>query len=310
MKHSLRATLLLLGIFLVTQLFGILVINNYIDHEASEVAGETVFEDLPIGERPEFDEKTSYLPIIIIILIGTLILFILIKLKAFIIWKIWFLIAVFATIMFALGAFVDARIAVGVALILAVWKVFKPNPYVHNFTEILVYSGLAAIFVPIFNLMSIVILLLLISAYDAYAVWKSKHMIALAKAQSKAEIFAGLLIPYKWKKGKKPVAKKVKKKSSKKSIKGKVSKIAKGKKRKIKTAILGGGDIGFPLIFTGVILKEFGLGYSFVIPIFTTIALASLFYYGDKNKFYPAMPFISAACFVGLGVIYLLQVLV
>ncbi|MBU1111738.1 MAG: presenilin family intramembrane aspartyl protease [Nanoarchaeota archaeon] len=302
MKHSVKATLLLLTIFLVTQLFGILVINSYIDHEATAATGETVFEDLPIGDRPDFDEETSYLPIIIIILVGTLILLLLIKLKAFIIWKLWFLIAVFATIMFALGAFVDARIAIGVALILAIWKVFKPNPYVHNFTEILVYSGLAAIFVPIFNLMSIIILLLLISAYDAYAVWKSKHMITLAKSQSKAGIFAGLLIPYKWNKDKKEVQKKTKT--------GKVSKSTKSKKVKIKTAILGGGDIGFPLIFTGVILKEFGVGYCLVIPVFTTIALALLFYYGDKNKFYPAMPFISTACFVGLGVVYLLQFLV
>jgi len=299
MKHNVKATAILLGIFLITQLFGIGVIMQYIDQDQS-TADETVFKDLPIGDRPDLDEKTSFLPIIIIILVGTLILLLIIKFKAFIIWKLWFLIAVLATIFFSVGAFIEMKIALAIALVLALWKVFKPNPYVHNFTEILVYAGLAAIFVPLFSMWSIIILLLLISVYDAYAVWKSKHMITLAKAQSKAAVFAGLMIPYTWKK---PAKTKTTKTKGKKKVPKKVS--------KIRTAILGGGDIGFPLIFTGVVLKEFNLYTNFypvlIIPLFTTIALALLFYYGDKNKFYPAMPFLSLACFLALGAIYLIS---
>jgi len=75
---------------------------------------------------------------------------------------------------------------------------------------------------------------------------------------------------------------------------------------KARIAVLGGGDIGFPLIFAGVVLKEWGLLPSLIIPIFALIALAGLFYFSKEKKFYPAMPFISAGCFVGLLVSWLI----
>ena len=76
---------------------------------------------------------------------------------------------------------------------------------------------------------------------------------------------------------------------------------------KISTAILGGGDIGFPLIFTGVILKVFGLWQSLVIPVFSGAALLFLLLKGKEKKFYPAMPFITIGCLVGLGVVLLVS---
>src|SRR3989344_1951223 len=79
---------------------------------------------------------------------------------------------------------------------------------------------------------------------------------------------------------------------------------------KVRTAILGGGDIGFPLLFAGVIMKEIGLWQSLLIPFFALGGLAFLLWYGDEKKFYPAMPFISAGCFVGLGVVGVVSLLV
>jgi len=146
------------------------------------------------------------------------------------------------------------------------------------------------------NVLSVSILLVLIAIYDAYAVWKSKHMITLAQEQTKAKVFAGLVIPYEL--PKKTVSK-VKKTSRTKTP----------APIKVRTAILGGGDIGFPLIFAGVLLKEMGLWQSLVLPFFAMAGLAYLLWLGEKDKFYPAMPFIGAGCFVGLGVIWLVQYL-
>jgi len=179
-------------------------------------------------------------------------------------------------------------LALLLASVLAVWKIFRPNFIIQTTTEMFMYGGLAAIFVPLFSIWSVSILMVLIALYDAYAVWKSKHMITLAKSQTKAKVFAGLLIPYN------ASGKKLKKSS---------------KKVKVKTAMLGGGDIGFPLIFAGVVLKEFGLWQSFIIPIFAAIGLAVLLYIGKPKKFYPAMPFIGVGCFIGLGVVYLLMMI-
>jgi hypothetical protein len=40
------------------------------------------------------------------------------------------------------------------------------------------------------------------------------------------------------------------------------------------------------------------------------LALLLLFVKAGKDKFYPAMPFISAGCFAGLGIVWALNFLV
>ena len=281
-------TVILLVIFLLAQFIGIAVLYKYIDPAKSAATGKVEFKELPIGERPPVEEKTSFLPIIIAILIGTGFLLLLMKYNLIWIWKVWFLLAAFFALTIAWDAFLPTTMAFVLAFIFAVWKVFRPNVLVHNFTELFIYGGLAAIFVPLFNLFSVIVLLLLISAYDAYAVWKSKHMITLAKSQAKAKIFAGLMLPYKL---------------GKVSL-GKPKSGMKIKVKKVRTAILGGGDIGFPLIFAGVVLKEMGLWQSLFIPFGALLGLAVLLWNGKENRFYPAMPFISAGCFVALGIVW------
>jgi hypothetical protein len=97
-------------------------------------------------------------------------------------------------------------------------------------------------------------------------------MIKLAKFQTKAQVFTGLNIPYK---------------------------VLKGKKAVFTTAILGGGDIGFTLFFSGVILKEFNLTSALVTSFVIMLSLLFLLFYGKKGKFYPAMPILSLGCLVG-----------
>ena len=258
------------------------------------------FKDLPVGERPELEEKTAYLWVIVAILIGTVIMLFLIRFQWTWIWKIWFLFAVVFTLTISLGAFLPKIAAVVLAVLLGIWKIFKPNFWVHNLTELFVYAGLAVIFVPVFSVWSISILLVLIAIYDAYAVWKSKHMITLAKSQAKAKVFAGFFVPYATQDKKEKVA-------HKNMLPSLVptKKIPRG--AALRTAVLGGGDIGFPLIFAGVIFKELGLWQSLIIPFFAAAGLAFLLWKGNEKKFYPAMPFIGAGCFLGLLVVWALS---
>ncbi len=291
MKHSFKITVLLLLFFLLAQFIGLTILHLYIDQEETIAEGKTIFKELPIGERPPLEERTSYFPVILAILIGTGFLWLLIRYKLVWLWKFWFLVAVIISLTIAFSALIKPEIALILALLLGIWKIFKPNFWVQNITELFVYGGLAAIFVPLFSLWSAIILLILISIYDAYAVWKSKHMIILAQSQTKAGMFAGLVLPYQ-------ITKSVPLKTK-----------TKIKAIRVRTAILGGGDIGFPLIFAGVILKEFGLLSSLIIPLFAMAGLALLFWKAEEKKFYPAMPFISAGCFVGLGLICLINLI-
>ena len=288
MKHSLQVTLILLTFFLLAQGIGLGVIYNYIDHDRS-VDGETIFKDLPIGERPEIQHNYFYLYVIPIVGLGTMLVLFLLRNKLTWIWRVWFLTAIAMALVISFYSFMPAIIAVVLGITLAIWRIFKPNFWVQNLTELFVYGGLAAIFVPLFSVITISILLVIIAIYDAYAVWKSKHMIALAKEQTKAKVFAGLYIPY-----------------TMKLPSNKPSRSKKG----VRTAILGGGDIGFPLIFAGVVMKELGIWQSMIIPFFALMGLAFLLWRSDEKKFYPAMPFIGAGCFIGLGLIYLIQYLI
>ncbi len=302
MKHNLKITLVILITFLLAQFLGIGVLYKYIDTDKSLKEGKTTFKELPIGERPPVEEQTSFLPIILVIIIGTGILLLLIKYNLQWVWKAWFLIAVVISLGVAWSAFVWRWLALLLAFALGAWKVYRPNFWIHNLTELFIYGGLAAIFVPLFNLWSVSILMVLIAIYDAYAVWKSKHMITLAKSQTKAKVFAGLMIPYQAASGKI-----IKRRGEvKKAAQLKRAVKAKGVPIKVRTAILGGGDIGFPLIFAGVVLKEIGLWQSLIIPFFAGLGLGYLMYYGDKRKFYPAMPFIGAGCFLGLLLVWLI----
>jgi presenilin-like A22 family membrane protease len=186
------------------------------------------------------------------------------------------------------------------AALFAWMKTWRNNVYVHNFTELFIYGGLAAVIVPVLNMTSVVIIIVIISFYDMYAVWKSKHMVKMAKFQAKEKLFAGLYIPY-------SIGKSVKKK-----ISGKVRKIVSRKGKgveKVKTgsAILGGGDIAFPLLFSGVLFKTTGMVFAPVITSLTSmLALGLLFFYSQKKKFYPAMPFIATGLFIGYGLVLLL----
>jgi presenilin-like A22 family membrane protease len=255
MKHSVKVTAIIFLLFITAHFIGLFVTNTYL-----------VDDTLPMGiERPEVNEEISYIPIIIAIIIATALILLLIKFNAFKIWKAWFFIAVTYALLISFGAFVQQYIALGLAFGFAIFKVIKPNMWAHNISELFIYGGLAGVFVPILNFMSISILLILISIYDMIAVWKTKHMVKMAKFQTKSKLFAGLLIPY----------------------------------DKDKVAVLGGGDIGFPLLFSGVILKTSGMINAGIVSLFAGIALILLLTFSKKKKFYPAMPFLTAGCLVG-----------
>ena len=254
MKHNVQVTLVLLGLFILAQLVGLVIIDHYNE------------KDLPYGiEKPDYKPETSFIPLSVFIIIATVLALILARFKAVFLWKLWFLFAVIFGLSISFSVFFNPSLALFLAVTLALLKVYFRTAVVHNFTEIFIYGGIMSLFVPIFSVFSAVILLILISIYDMYAVWKSKHMIKLAKFQSKLKTFAGLFIPY----------------------------------EKNKAAILGGGDIAFPLLFAGVVLLEKGLYPSILIIVYSALALFLLFLFGKKKKFYPAMPFISLGCFLG-----------
>ena len=320
MKHTWKVTLVVLALFLLTQLVGLAVIKTFTvgwqvhDTIVDEKTGQSVeiaknlSQQIPYGfEPPQVEPKVSLITIIISIIVATLIILLLGRIKANLIIKLWFAFVVLITSAITISVITPDYVAIVIAALLTYFKIFRRDLVVHNITEVLIYPGLASIFVPILSIGVTVLLLIFLSFYDFYAVIKSKHMIELAKYQMKElKIFTGFFLPYlrpeDWKKVKEARRQAKLAKSSRKGKKVKEMKV------KVNVAILGGGDVAFPLIFAGVVLKTFNsYWYGAIIAVFSTAALLFLLATAKKGKFYPAMTFTTAGALLGYGLVWLLH---
>ncbi len=333
MKHAIKITLLLLGMFFITQLIGLFVISQY-SPQISQVADENgtitnvTSYNLPYGMDPPEDvtPQGTLVSIVIAIAIAVFLMLTLMKFKAETILRTWFFIVVTLALGITFNSLLlnfpySPLIALIIALPIAIFKIFKRNIIVHNISELLIYPGIASIFVVLFNftdkalssgkyfgklyeyfglsasawsIIAISAILILISLYDMYAVWHAGFMQKMAKYQiEKVKIFTGFFVPYLGQKERDQLAK---------------AKLSKNKNKKVKVslAILGGGDVVFPLILAGVVFNHWGLLQALIVSLFSTIALAFLFYISEKGKFYPAMPFITVGAFIGLAIAYLI----
>ncbi len=305
MKHSLKITIILIAMFFIAQMIGLFVSNAYapeivlvINTTSGEIINQTQY-NIPYGLEPPKDitPQTSVLSIIIALIIAVSLMLLLMKIRAEIFLRVWFLAVVIIGMALALNAiFISFTNSALLALILSVplgiIKIFHRNIIVHNLTELLIYPGIASVFIPILNIWSVVVLLIIISIYDMWAVWHAGFMQKMAKYQiEQLKIFSGFFIPY-LRRQDRALLKKAKAKG-KKSL-----------KLKVNLAILGGGDVVFPILLAGVVLRTLGFVPALLISIGATLGLIYLFYNSEKGKFYPAMPFISVGCLIALAAAY------
>jgi len=252
LKYDLRTTLVIIALFFFSQIAGLFIVNKNI-----ETFGTAAFE--PSGEE---EKVIISLPASIIIL--TVVFILLHKLGLKNILLLWYSLAFITTVFFSLSAFMQEIYAVTIATVLLIIKFCSKDEYIHNIAELFVYGGLTVVFLPLLTPKIMIILLILISAYDIYSVFYSKHMIVLAKNQESLNIFSGLKV----------------------RVDDNVS-------------MLGGGDMAFPLMFASVMLRDYGALHGLLIVYGAVIGLLTLILLSKKNKFYPAMPLITAGCFFG-----------
>jgi len=303
MKHTIKITIILLAMFIVTQLIGLYVVNYYLQETSHIPYG---FDTSP----PELEKDSNFylqflISTIISFIIAIVIVFFLMRIKSIWFMRAWFFVVIALAIGITLnilttklGLIYPSLFALLLGIVLTYLKVFKKNIITHNLTELLIYPGIAAIFVSMLNLWTTIAFLIIISIYDIWAVWHSGIMQKMAKFQiNSLGIFGGFFIPY--------ASKKIKEKIQLLKLKYKENQIPQSaiKKNKIKVslAILGGGDVIFPIISAGVFFKTFhSLIGSLIVILFATLALLYLFVFAKKKKFYPAMPYLTAGIFLGM----------
>ena len=254
MKYEPITLLIMLSLFIITMLFGLYVTQSYMEVE------------LPYNiEPPKMSAEFSVPYFIGAIIIVSIIFYVFTKLKFTKFLKLWFSIAIILCISVSLSLLIGDIPALLVAAILVILRVKEKDLYIHNLTEILIYGGLVSFFLPLFNVWTALVLLILISIYDYISVFITKHMILMAKTQSRENIFTGLMI-----------------------------------KHADEVAILGGGDIAFTLLFSSIMGQAFGMPAAYLTVYLVVIALAVLTIIGKRGKFYPAMPYLTSACAASL----------
>jgi presenilin-like A22 family membrane protease len=294
MKHKLGITLIILGMFLVAQFIGIYVVSQ-------NAVPAFLSSDTSVQQGYGY-----YFFQLIMSFAFALLIFVLItkyKLKLFM--RMWFFLVVFIAISLSMNAFLKDMftnsflVAAMFGFGLAILKLVRPSIIIHNATELLIYPGIATLFVQILNPLYALLLLILISIYDMWAVWKSGLMQKMAKFQmNELKIFGGFFIPY--------ITKEIRDKINS-------AKIAKNKKKlnnvRLPVAILGGGDIVFPIITAGVFMLAYGIVPALYIIFGALAGLGYLLSVSEKKKFYPAMPYITSGIFLGLLIWLLFRII-
>ena len=239
------------------------------------------------------------------------------KYKVDLIMKLWFLLVIIIASTISINSIFIGNISnhyilasvfftMSISIFLGIKKVFYPNKYLNYLTDVLIYPGIAVLFIhTIFgenitkNIVTLFSLLILISVYDYWAVRKSKIMTKMAKYQiEKLNVFGGILIPVMSKEDKL----KLKNIRTKYKEKAEIEKQVKRSKIKFSAAVLGGGDIAFTTIAMGILMHSYSSKSLFGVPglipglfvlLGSTLGILYIFIFGDKDKPYPAMPYIT-----------------
>ena len=222
-------------------------------------------QELPFGLKPpEVEQKFSPWFFIGAIFVVTLIFFAFKHFNLELLIKLWFFSAFTLGIAVTLSAFIEPMFAIFAAAAITLMKFYEHDIYTHNLAEVFLYGGIVSLFVPILNIWGAILLLIIVSVYDFVSVFMTKHMIQLAQMQEGLGIFTGLVVSH-----------------------------------KNEMAILGGGDIAFTMLFAAVLLRDMGLLPALMVVYGAAIGLIALIMIGEKKKFYPAMPFITAGSLLG-----------
>ena len=162
-----------------------------------------------------------------------------------------------------------------ISLVLMIYFIFlwlkTPSVLIHNICIILGIAGVGATLGLRIKPETMVILLIIFSIYDFIAVYKTKHMVKMAKEMIEHQAILALVIPQKMS-----------------DFKGRL----KGIKTEGKFLILGGGDIVFPLLLCVSLVRQ-GILPSLIVAVFSIIGLffSYLIFINQKvRKPIPALP--------------------
>ena len=109
--------------------------------------------------------------------------------------RIFFLAALFSGTFITLSIFLSDALSFIFSSLLVTFYVFYPYVWLHNFILILTLPGIAAILGSSLNPKTAVFLLIFMSIYDYVAVYRTKHMVKMAKAMISGMAILAMIYP-------------------------------------------------------------------------------------------------------------------
>jgi presenilin-like A22 family membrane protease len=206
--------------------------------------------------------------------------------------------AVFA-LMFAWGVFIvlvfwtPVIFALAAALAVGLVWFFLPRVWLHNSVMIISMVSLGAVFGRFISPWTAMLLLIVIAIYDFFAV-RFGYMVWMAGKLSESNTLPAFFIPQlmsEWKASLKP---------------GSVSHMINEPPAERHLAILGGGDIAFPLLLVASTYFAYGLPKSVLVAVFSLLGLIAAYWIQAvflKGKAMPALPPIAVMALIGVMII-------
>ncbi|MFA5629591.1 MAG: hypothetical protein WC958_05020 [Dehalococcoidales bacterium] len=178
-----------------------------------------------------------------------------------------------------------------IAALIGVLWFFMPRIWLHNIILILTMVSLGAVFGRLVSPWTAMIIILVIALYDFLAV-RFGFMTWMAKKMEMSETLPAFVLPATIKEWK----------DSLRSPKSKEIDASETPKH-FNHSILGGGDIGFPLLLTSAVYFALGLNSAFLVSAFALVGLICAYLIQSfilKGKPMPALPPIAALSLIGL----------
>lgn len=224
-----------------------------------------------------------------VVVVLALILFIIPLSKLKLVFRILF------TLMFAWGIFVvialilPSAVAYPLAIIAGIGWLLLARVWLHDLLLLITLSGAGAVFGFLFSPWTFMIFMLIIAVYDVIAV-RFGFMVWMADKLSESATLPAFIFPKKirdWKLNLENV---------------KVGDLKKEEADRREYSILGGGDIGFPLMFAVSVFFETDLVSAVLVGVFALTGLMSAFLIQSfflRGKPMPALPPIALFSLIG-----------
>jgi len=231
-----------------------------------------------IEATPSFYTQFILTTFFVVLIIFLIIKFVKSSLKKRVLLKSFFILTVFFGSLVFFEIWLGEPIALILILILIVIWLKKPNVFLHDLLLISGVAGIGSAFGTRLQPLTVIYLLIIFSIYDVIAVYKTKHMVKMAKAMNEAGALPGLIMPSK--------------------ISGFTAPLVNENPGE-KSLILGSGDIAFPLLLSISLIEE-GILKSIIVAFFALFGLLVSFWFFFRQKERRAIPALPPIAFFSI----------